>query len=72
MKEEWSFASPKENVKIYAFLRRYICEDAFRFYDVNNTGNVGRNEWVRTFGKIGLNGFSEKDLLFLSCNILIK
>ena len=42
-----------------------MLNNAFRFYDVNNTGNVGRNEWVRTFGKIGLNGFSEKDLLFL-------
>ena len=38
---------------------------AFRFYDINNTGVIGKNEWIKSFAKIGLNGFSEKDLLLL-------
>ena len=39
--------------------------NAFRFYDINNSGIIGKNEWIKAFAKIGLNGFSEKDLLLL-------
>jgi Ca2+-binding EF-hand superfamily protein len=39
--------------------------NAFRFYDINNSGIIGKNEWIKVFAKIGLNGFSEKDLLLL-------
>ena len=42
-----------------------MINNAFKFYDINNTGTVGKAEWVKVFGRIGLNGFSEKDLLFL-------
>lgn len=42
-----------------------LINNAFKFYDINNTGTVGKNEWVKVFGRIGLNGFTEKDLLFL-------
>lgn len=42
-----------------------MINNAFKFYDINNTGTVGKADWVKVFGRIGLNGFSEKDLLFL-------
>ena len=39
--------------------------NAFRFYDINNSGTCNKDEWVKVFGKIGLNGFTDKDLIFL-------
>ncbi|MCQ2820355.1 MAG: EF-hand domain-containing protein [archaeon] len=42
-----------------------ILINAFRFYDTNNLGTVTKEQWSRSFGKIGLNGFTEKDLSML-------
>lgn len=37
----------------------------FKFYDIPNTGKVNKDQWIKTFMKIGLSGFSDKDLLML-------
>ena len=39
--------------------------NAFKFYDVNGTGQVNKSQWCQTFAKIGVSGFSVKDLNFL-------
>ena len=37
----------------------------FKFYDVSNSGTVNKDKWIKTFTKIGLSGFSDKDLEML-------
>ena len=37
----------------------------FKFYDVSNSGTVNKDKWITTFTKIGLSGFSDKDLEML-------
>lgn len=39
-----------------------MLSNAFRFYDTFNTGTVNKIQWLKAFNKIGLSGFSEKDL----------
>jgi hypothetical protein len=39
--------------------------NSFKFYDMGSTGQVSKDQWLKTFNKIGLSGFSDKDLAFL-------
>lgn len=43
----------------------FLLMSSFRFYDINNMGTINKDQWCKAFMKIGLNGFSEKDLSFL-------
>ena len=36
--------------------------NAFKFYDINDTGKIGKEDFSKVFGRIGLNGISNKDL----------
>jgi Ca2+-binding EF-hand superfamily protein len=42
-----------------------ILSNAFKFYDLANSGICNRSQWIKTIGKIGLSGFSERDLSLL-------
>lgn len=39
--------------------------NAFRFYDIFNTNTVNTDQWIKTFSKIGLIGFTDKDMTML-------
>lgn len=42
-----------------------LLNNNFKFYDISNKGKVNKDQWIKTFMKIGLSGFSDKDLLLL-------
>jgi Ca2+-binding EF-hand superfamily protein len=42
-----------------------ILMSAFKFYDLNDRGIVSKTQWTQTMMKIGMSGFSEKDLAFI-------
>jgi hypothetical protein len=42
-----------------------VLREAFKFYDLANSGICNRSQWIKAIGKIGLSGFSERDLSIL-------
>ncbi len=39
-----------------------VLTNAFKFYDLANCGICNKSQWIKTIGKIGLSGFSEREL----------
>ena len=40
----------------------YLLTNAFKFYDIDDTGKVKKEDFAKVFGKIGLNGITNTDL----------
>lgn len=38
---------------------------AFKYFDLDNSGNCSKEEWLKTLSKIGVTGFNEQKLLEL-------